>query len=365
MARWASPCWSSSSANRPASADAVDPLPPPVDLRGGHRPGLGPGGVAHPPAHAGRGGPGRRARPRADQLRCRAGARPRRPHHRPATPGAHVTTAEEPSRSGSSPNVLVAAADGDAGPWVHDRRPRPGWGSLAGAILGGQVTATVVEIGGRYGSGTPPAHRRPPASCGPRARYGPVTVASGCARGGPLTTLDAEVSHGGRHTATVTDDLPGRGADRCPGRRPTASRLVARDSCVPIAPPPRAHPLRHNRFVLDPAFEPFSHGQVARVAGYVQPPEPRSIDAPWLVTILDSFPPSAFTRHDPPVGRPASTSPCTSTAPCPSWPPTNGWRPSSTPTSAATAWPSSTATIRDPAGRVLAESFHTRWTAAS
>ena len=70
----------------------------------------------------------------------------------------------------------------------------------------------------------------------------------------------------------------------------------------PLEPPEGIRHFGHAEALLDPTHLPFTHASAARVGGHVRPLERREIDAAWLAMILDWFPPSPFTRVDPPTG---------------------------------------------------------------
>jgi hypothetical protein len=139
--------------------------------------------------------------------------------------------------------------------------------------------------------------------------------------------------------------------------------LPAIEQCVPIAPPPGVGHFDHGVAVLDPADLPFSHGPRARVAGYMRPIEPRPIDAPWLGMALDWFPPASFTRIDPPAGGISInyTIHIHRTLP---WLGGDEWLGGIFRADiSAGGIALEKGMITDLSGRVLAESFHTRWTA--
>jgi acyl-CoA thioesterase len=139
--------------------------------------------------------------------------------------------------------------------------------------------------------------------------------------------------------------------------------LPALEECVPIAPPTGIGHFDHGVAMLDPNDLPFSHGPRARVAGYMRPIEPRPIDAPWLGMALDWFPPASFTRIDPPAGgiSISYTIHVHRTLPflgADEW--LGGVFRADI---SAGAIALEKGLIADPSGRILAESFHTRWTA--
>jgi len=143
---------------------------------------------------------------------------------------------------------------------------------------------------------------------------------------------------------------------------PDPLMIAPLDQCEPIVPPEGVRHFEQATALLDPAYTPFSRGPVARVGGYVRPLEPRPIDAAWLIMILDWFPPSPFTRNDPPTGGVSidftvhlhrTLDPLADDA----------WLTGSFHADQSTdGLALELGTMRDPDGRVLAESFHTRWT---
>lgn len=135
------------------------------------------------------------------------------------------------------------------------------------------------------------------------------------------------------------------------------------EDCTPISPPPGVRHFEHATARLDPAHTPFAHGPYAQVGGYVRPLEPRAIDAPWLTMILDWFPPSPFSRNDPPAGGVSVDYTVHIHRTLDSLDP-DKWLTGLFRADVSTgSMALEKGTIRDPAGRVLAESFHTRWTA--
>ena len=133
---------------------------------------------------------------------------------------------------------------------------------------------------------------------------------------------------------------------------------------VPFDPPEGVIHFRQATAVLDPASLPFTHQDVVRLGGHVRPLEPRPIDAAWLVMVLDWFPPSPFVKVDPPTGgvsidyavhihhtiaRPLAD---------------DEWLSADFRAEvSADGLALEHGRIADSTGRLLAESFHTRWTA--
>ena len=139
--------------------------------------------------------------------------------------------------------------------------------------------------------------------------------------------------------------------------------LVPFEQCVPIEPPVGIGHFAHGIARLDPANLPFSHGTRARVAGYMRPVEPRPIDASWLGMALDWFPPASFTRIDPPAGG-ISISYTIHVHRTLDGLGDDEWLGGVFAADiSAGGIALEKGLITDPAGRILAESFHTRWTA--
>jgi Thioesterase-like superfamily len=139
--------------------------------------------------------------------------------------------------------------------------------------------------------------------------------------------------------------------------------LPAIEDCVPIAAPPGIGHFDHGTALLDPSDLPFSHGPRARVAGYMRPLEPRAIDAPWLGMALDWFPPASFSRIDPPAGG-ISISYTVHIHRTLARLGEDEWLGGVFRADISEgAIALEKGMIVDPAGRILAESFHTRWTA--
>ncbi|MEP7201819.1 MAG: thioesterase family protein [Ilumatobacteraceae bacterium] len=135
------------------------------------------------------------------------------------------------------------------------------------------------------------------------------------------------------------------------------------ERCIPIQPPPGIGHFDHGVAMLDPTDLPFAHGPRARVAGYMQPIEPRAIDAPWLGMALDWFPPSSFSRVDPPVGG-ISISYTIHIHRTLDHLAEGEWLGGVFHADISSEGIAlEKGLITDPDGRILAESFHTRWTA--
>src|SRR4051794_32339916 len=133
--------------------------------------------------------------------------------------------------------------------------------------------------------------------------------------------------------------------------------------CVPLAPPEGVGHFDHAVALLDPRSLPFSHGPLARVAGYMRPRESRPIDAAWLAMALDWFPPASFTRIDPPIGGVSITYSIHLHHTLERLADDEWLGGQFNVDISADGIALEKGRITDPSGRVLAESFHTRWTA--
>jgi acyl-CoA thioesterase len=233
------------------------------------------------------------------------------------------------------------------------------WSSLRG-VHGGYLSALTVRAAEAHLDGRPVrtvsvSFLRPAAVGAATLTVEPVRL------GRSLSTIDVTVTQRQRRIAvariTASASVDGEHWD-------TAARLPLppREGCVWVEPPPDVRHFEHADALLDPAHLPFSHGPRARVAGYVRPRNASHLDAAWLTTILDWFPPSPFTRHDPPTGG-VSVDYVVHVH-------------RTVDHLGETDWLAGTfhadvsnggltlehGALYDPAGRVLAESFHTRWT---
>jgi hypothetical protein len=231
----------------------------------------------------------------------------------------------------------------------------PVWSSLVG-IHGGYLTAIAIKAAQRVAGDRPIR-----------------TVTTSFLRPGSAgtATVDVEVVRQGRSITNLSVTLSQS------SKIVLASQIVAAfavestswetivrtdlpdfDDCIPIAPPEGIGHFDHAVAVLDTRALPFSHGPVARVAGYMRPRESRPIDAAWLGMALDWFPPAAFTRIDPPAGGISISYTIHLHDTLESLAPDEFHADISSDGIALEK-----GRILDPAGRVLAESFHTRWTA--
>lgn len=180
----------------------------------------------------------------------------------------------------------------------------PSWASLVG-MHGGATAAHVVRAAEQMAPDR--VVRTVAASFLRPGAIGPAAITLEVVRHGrSLTTLVGRVRQEGRTTAQVTVTLaPGRGGTPDEWSAPVGTG-VARPApladCVEFTPPPGIRHFEQARLLMDPAAIPGEGVTDARVAGHVQPIEPRPIDAAWLTTIGDWFPPAPFRRLTPPRG---------------------------------------------------------------
>ncbi len=71
---------------------------------------------------------------------------------------------------------------------------------------------------------------------------------------------------------------------------------------VAFTPPPQVRHFAHAQLRLDPTTVPRSDADDSRIAGFVRPNAGRHLDAAWLVMVGDWFPPSPFRRVEIPIG---------------------------------------------------------------
>ena len=195
-----------------------------------------------------------------------------------------------------------------------------------------------------------------------RGRVGPAEVLVEPVRQGrSLSTFAVTITQDGHAlvTSRITAAISIEGES---WETPDPVVLAPIEVCEPVAPPEGVRHFEQATARLDPMYTPFSHGPLARVGGYVRPLDARPIDAAWLIMILDWFPPSPFTRNDPPTGGVSvdytvHLHRTTEELGADEW--LTGFFRADLSTDGLAL---EHGTIRDPEGRVLAESFHTRWT---
>jgi acyl-CoA thioesterase len=243
----------------------------------------------------------------------------------------------------------------------------PAWSSLRG-VHGGFLAALAVRATERvedsFGEGVGRDVRTSTTSFLRPARPGLLDVHVEPVRDGrTLGTYAVTASQNGRDVATsrVTAVVPSAGTS-WETATPDDS-MPPPDECVAVEPPEGVRHFENATGLLDPSYAPFSHGPEARVRGYVRPLEPRPIDATWLTMILDWFPPASFTRNDPPIGGVSVDftvhvhRTLAQLAP-------DEWLAGRFHADVSTGGLAlEKGTICDQGGHVIAEAFHTRWTA--
>ena len=185
-------------------------------------------------------------------------------------------------------------------PGVFDAELAPEWRSLVG-ILGGALVAIAVRgietvVPGRTVRTVATSFFRP-------GQPGPARLLVKKVHGGrSVSSAVAQLYQDDRLLLTTRATLLGeRTGIEWERRQPLVD--IPPSACVPIVPPDR--PLPHfdqAEGVLDPAGLPFTNGPRAAVRGYIRPNESRSIAAAWLAMASDWFPPPAFVRTEPPAG---------------------------------------------------------------
>jgi acyl-CoA thioesterase len=236
----------------------------------------------------------------------------------------------------------------------------PVWSSLIG-MHGGYLVAVAVraaqaEVGDRPIRTVTTSFLRP-------GQAGPAEVdVEVVRRGRSITTLTVTISQSSR--AVVVSHITAADAVEGTAWETTGKLdLAPIEDCVPITPPPGVGHFEHGVARLDPADLPFSHGPLARVAGYMRPIEPRAIDAAWLAMALDWFPPASFSRIDPPAGG-ISISYTVHVHRTIDALGDGEWLGGIFRADISEgAMALEKGLITDPSGRIIAESFHTRWTA--
>jgi hypothetical protein len=234
------------------------------------------------------------------------------------------------------------------------------WSSLVG-VHGGYLAAVVIRaaqiVAGDRPIRTVSTVFLRPGSVGPA-----VVDVEVIRRGRSITNLSVTLSQGSK-AVLVSQVVAARAFDSISWDTAGAIDLPPIESCVPIEPPPGIGHFEHGVALLDPADLPFSHGPRARVAGYMRPREPRAIDAPWMGMALDWFPPASFTRVDPPTGGVSISYTIHLHRTLPSME-VDEWLGGLFHVDiSAGGIALEKGLITAPDGSILAESFHTRWTA--
>jgi hypothetical protein len=190
--------------------------------------------------------------------------------------------------------IADPATSGVFAVWIDEA-----WSSLRG-VHGGYMTALLVRAAQAGLDGR--AVRTVSVNFLRAGRVGDAVITITPVRTGRLVsvlTATLVQDHGEVATARITATTPTTGTE---WDAAVDLALPAIEACLANNPPPGIRHFEHAVVRLDPASMPFSHQERARIGGYVRPVERRPIDAPWLAMLLDWFPPSPFTRIDPPTG---------------------------------------------------------------
>ncbi len=237
----------------------------------------------------------------------------------------------------------------------------PAWASLIG-VHGGYLAAVAIKAAQLVAGDDRPIRTATTSYLRPGV-VGPATVSVEVVRTGrSITNLAVTLSQ--RSRIVIVSQVTAAAA--VAGSTWETSReidLPPIERCIPIEPPPGIGHFDHGVALLDPADLPFAHGPRARVAGYMRPIESRPIDAAWLGMALDWFPPASFARVDPPVGG-ISISYTIHIHRTLEDLGDGEWLGGEFHADISTAGIAlEKGVLIDPSGRILAESFHTRWTA--
>jgi acyl-CoA thioesterase len=236
----------------------------------------------------------------------------------------------------------------------------PAWSSLVG-IHGGYLTAIAIRAAQRV-VGERPIRTVTTTFLRPGSIGNASVDVEVVRRGKSITNLVVSLSQSSK-LVLVSQIVAADVVESTSWEMTTRPDILDFAQCVPIAPPEGIGHFDHAVAVLDPRSMPFSHGPVARVAGYMQPREPGPIDAAWLGMALDWFPPAAFTRIDPPTGGVSITYSMHVHHTLERLADGEWLGGEFHVDVSADGIALEKGRITDPGGRVLAESFHTRWTA--
>ena len=234
------------------------------------------------------------------------------------------------------------------------------WSSLTG-VHGGYLSAVAIRaaeavVGDRPIRTVSTTFVRPTVA-------GPATVdVDVLRRGRSVSNLTVTISQSAQ-VVVVSQITAAHAVESSDWETFAAPDLPPIDRCVPITPPLDIRHFDHGVAMLDPVDLPFSHGPRARVAGYLRPQERRPIDAAWLGMALDWFPPASFTRVDPPTGGISISYTVHVHRTLPQLDDHEWLGGVFHADISAGGIALEKGVVSDPGGRILAESFHTRWTA--
>lgn len=247
----------------------------------------------------------------------------------------------------------------DPGAFIADLDPA--WSSLVG-IHGGYLAAISVRAVEAVAASTGHLVRTVATSFLRPGKPGPAEVRVEAVRvGRSVSSYATTITQAGRllNTGRVTLTAPRAGEA---WETPTVNPLPPIDDCVPPDPPDGIRHFEHAVALIDPAHVPFSGQDEARIGGYVRPVEDGPIDAPWLVMLADWFPPVAFTRVMPPTGGISIDLVVHVHRTLDALAEESWLSGSFSAAISQDALALEHGEIRDPDGRVIAESFHTRYT---
>lgn len=237
------------------------------------------------------------------------------------------------------------------------------WSSMFGAH-GGYVTAVAVRFAQeRLLAGGSQRVRTVSTNYLRPAKTGEAVLATRTLRSGRnLSTFEVTIEQDGKVATTTrittAAPVPGTAWDHA-APLPVPSPA----ECITVPGPPGIRHLDHAVGVLDPAHLPLTRGERAVLQGHTRPSEPRPIDEAWLAMVLDYFPPAAWTKVDPPAGGVSVDYSVHIHRTVEQVLPDDAWL--------AVSFRSDISrdgltlehgSIASPAGQLLAESFHTRWT---
>lgn len=236
----------------------------------------------------------------------------------------------------------------------------PSWGSLIG-VHGGLLAALAVRAAEQM---RPDRRVRSSSTTFLRpTRVGPLDLITETVRDGrSLTTMAIELRQRDRAVAITRATLVDPGTNGESWDHAASPVVAPVAECVDLAPPPGVRHFEQAVARLDPTDMPFAHGEHARVAGHVRPLEAGPVDAAWLTMLLDWFPPTAFSRLDPPTGG-VSVDYSVHVHRTLDWATPDDWFVGGFRSDLSTGGLAiEHGSIHSPDGHLLAESFHSRWT---
>ncbi|HEY4610294.1 MAG TPA: thioesterase family protein, partial [Ilumatobacteraceae bacterium] len=150
------------------------------------------------------------------------------------------------------------------------------WSSLVG-IHGGYLTAIAIRAAQRV-VGERPIRTVTTTFLRPGSIGNAAVDVEAVRRGRSITNLAVSLSQSSK-LVLVSQIVAADVVESTSWETTTRPDIADFAQCVPITPPEGIGHFDHAVAVLDPRGMPFSHGPVARVAGYMRPREPGPIDA--------------------------------------------------------------------------------------